>query len=221
MMYLVSRSICQGRRAALVSLGGVGLGFLVYMLAAAFGITALLFAVPLAYDALAAGRRGLPAVPRMAGTEARRPLAVPGTRPPCGQQPQAVRNGFCDELLNPKAAMLYLSLLPQFIDPARGNVLTQSLVLGSLQIIISLSLNALDRDDCRHHCRLPGLTALLDGRPEVADGDGARGPGTADGIRIASVSPLDVPGRASGARSGEGVGSWPERRRRKSRSMRR
>ena len=52
MMYLVSRSICQGRRAGLISLGGVGLGFLVYMVAAAFGITALLFAVPLAYDAL-------------------------------------------------------------------------------------------------------------------------------------------------------------------------
>jgi threonine/homoserine/homoserine lactone efflux protein len=51
--------------------------------------------------------------------------------------------GFLTNLLNPKAAMLYLSLLPQFIDPARGNVLTQSLALGCLQIIISLSLNAL------------------------------------------------------------------------------
>ena len=51
--------------------------------------------------------------------------------------------GFVTNLLNPKAAMLYLSLLPQFIDPARGSVLTQSLVLGSLQIVISLSINAL------------------------------------------------------------------------------
>src|ERR1700756_2211001 len=52
MMYLVSRSICQGRKAALVSLGGVGLGFLAYMVAAVLGITALLFAVPFAYDGL-------------------------------------------------------------------------------------------------------------------------------------------------------------------------
>src|SRR5262249_33946124 len=52
MMYLVSRSICQGRQAGLISLGGVALGFLLYMVAAALGITALLFAVPLAYDAL-------------------------------------------------------------------------------------------------------------------------------------------------------------------------
>ncbi len=48
MAYLVSRSICQGRAAGLISLGGVALGFLTYMLLAAFGITALLFAVPYA-----------------------------------------------------------------------------------------------------------------------------------------------------------------------------
>ena len=52
MIYLVSRSIAQGPRAGLISLGGVALGFLVYMLCAALGITALLLAVPFAYDAL-------------------------------------------------------------------------------------------------------------------------------------------------------------------------
>jgi threonine/homoserine/homoserine lactone efflux protein len=143
MMYLVSRSICQGRRAGLVSLGGVGLGFLVYMLAAAFGITALLFAVPLAYDGL-----------RLAGAAYLLYLGWQALKPG-GRSPFQVRDlpadsnrrlfamGFVTNLLNPKAAMMYLSLLPQFLDPARGNVLTQSLALGSLQIIISLSLNAL------------------------------------------------------------------------------
>jgi threonine/homoserine/homoserine lactone efflux protein len=52
MAYLVSRSLCQGRNAGLISLGGVALGFFIYVLFAAFGITALLFAVPYAYDAL-------------------------------------------------------------------------------------------------------------------------------------------------------------------------
>jgi threonine/homoserine/homoserine lactone efflux protein len=143
MMYLVSRSICQGRRAGLVSLGGVGLGFLFYMLAAAFGITALLFAVPLAYDGL-----------RLAGAAYLLYLAWAALKPG-GRSPFQVRDlpvdsnrrlfamGLVTNLLNPKAAMMYLSLLPQFIDPARGNVLTQSLALGCLQIIISLSLNAL------------------------------------------------------------------------------
>ena len=46
-------------------------------------------------------------------------------------------------LLNPKMAVLYLSLLPQFIDPAAGSVLSQLLVLGATQIAISLSVNAI------------------------------------------------------------------------------
>jgi threonine/homoserine/homoserine lactone efflux protein len=51
--------------------------------------------------------------------------------------------GFVTNLLNPKIAMLYLALLPQFIDPAQGSVLVQSLVLGSLQTVISVSVNGL------------------------------------------------------------------------------
>jgi threonine/homoserine/homoserine lactone efflux protein len=143
MMYLVSRSICQGRRAGLVSLGGVGLGFLVYMVAAAFGITALLFTVPFAYDAL-----------RLAGAAYLLHLAWQALRPG-GRSAFQVRDlppdsnrrlfmmGFLTNLLNPKAAILYLSLLPQFIDPARGSVLSQALLLGSMQITISLTVNAL------------------------------------------------------------------------------
>src|SRR3569623_3143530 len=52
MIYLISRSITQGPAAGIVSLGGVALGFVFYMLCAAFGITALLLAIPFAYDAL-------------------------------------------------------------------------------------------------------------------------------------------------------------------------
>src|SRR6201997_2138526 len=52
MIYLISRSITQGPAAGIVSLAGVAVGFVFYMLCAAFGITALLLAVPFAYDAL-------------------------------------------------------------------------------------------------------------------------------------------------------------------------
>jgi len=143
MIYLISRSITQGPAAGIVSLGGVALGFVFYMLCAAFGITALLFAVPYAYDAL-----------RLSGAAYLLWLAWQALKPG-GRSPFQVKAlkvdgprklfamGFVTNLLNPKIAMLYLALLPQFIDPARGNVLTQSLALGCLQIIISLSLNAL------------------------------------------------------------------------------
>jgi threonine/homoserine/homoserine lactone efflux protein len=143
MIYLISRSITQGASAGIVSLGGVALGFVFYMLCAAFGITALLFAVPYAYDAL-----------RLAGAAYLLWLAWQAVRPN-GRSPFQVRKlavdgprklfamGFVTNLLNPKIAMLYLALLPQFIDPAQGSVLTQSLALGSIQIAISVSVNAL------------------------------------------------------------------------------
>ncbi|MFP3555480.1 LysE family translocator [Paraburkholderia sp. SIMBA_049] len=142
MIYLVSRSICQGRAAGLISLGGVALGFVVYMLFAAFGITALLLTVPFAYDAL-----------RFGGALYLLWLAWQAVKPG-GDSPFQVRDlpvdsprklfmmGFVTNLLNPKIAVLYLSLLPQFIDPQRGSVLGQSLALGSVQIAVSISVNA-------------------------------------------------------------------------------
>ena len=143
MIYLISRSITQGPAAGIVSLGGVALGFVFYMLCAAFGITALLFAVPYAYDAL-----------RFAGAAYLLWLAWQAVKPN-GRSPFQVKKlavdgprklfamGFVTNLLNPKIAMLYLALLPQFIDPAVGSVLKQSLALGAIQIVISVSVNAM------------------------------------------------------------------------------
>ena len=143
MVYLISRSICQGPKAGLISLGGVALGFVFYMLCAALGITALVMAVPYAYDAL-----------RLCGALYLGYLAWQALKPG-GRSPFQVRElpkdsprrlfamGLMTNLLNPKAAVLYLSLLPQFIDPSKGQVLGQSLALGSTQIAISVMVNAL------------------------------------------------------------------------------
>ena len=54
MVYLISRAICQGRAAGMISLGGVALGFVFYMLCAAFGITALVMAIPFAQSGFSA-----------------------------------------------------------------------------------------------------------------------------------------------------------------------
>ena len=141
MIYLVSRSISQGPSAGLTSLSGTALGFVVYALCSALGVTALLFAVPIAYDALRFG--GALYLAYLAWQALK-----PGGRSPFSfsEMPQdssrkQVVIGFMNNLLNPKAALLYLSLLPQFIDLAAGRVLTQSLVLCAIQICISMLVN--------------------------------------------------------------------------------
>jgi threonine/homoserine/homoserine lactone efflux protein len=143
MIYLVSRTISQGRLAGMMSLSGVALAFVFYQFCAALGITALLLAVPFAYDAL-----------RLGGALYLLWLAWQALRPG-GRSPFQVRElqearprqlfamGFLTNLLNPKAALLYFSLLPQFISPERGHVFSQSMILGATQIGISLTLNAL------------------------------------------------------------------------------
>ncbi|WP_321920947.1 LysE family translocator [Burkholderia sp. BCC1998] len=143
MLYLISRSICQGRRAGLVSLGGVALGFVFYMFCAAFGITALVMTVPYAYDAL-----------RLSGALYLAYLAWQALKPG-GRSAFQVRQlphdsgvrlftmGFVTNLANPKIAVMYLSLLPQFIAPGHGSVLAQSLALGCVQIAVSVCVNAL------------------------------------------------------------------------------
>jgi threonine/homoserine/homoserine lactone efflux protein len=142
MVYLISRSICQGRAAGMISLGGVALGFVFYMFCAAFGITALLIAIPFAYDTL-----------RFGGALYLLYLAWQAVKPG-GRSPFQVRDlpvdsprrlftmGFVTNLLNPKIAVLYLSLLPQFIDPQHGSVLAQSLMLGAVQIVLSITVNS-------------------------------------------------------------------------------
>jgi threonine/homoserine/homoserine lactone efflux protein len=142
MIYCVSRALSQGRGAGLVSLAGVLLGFIVHLVAATLGLTAVLHAVPFAFDAL-----------RLAGAayllwlawDALRPGGASPfvTRPlPVDTPARLFRMGFVTNLLNPKVAIFYLSFFPQFLHPERGSVLAQALQLGAVQIVVSGSVNA-------------------------------------------------------------------------------
>jgi threonine/homoserine/homoserine lactone efflux protein len=143
MMYLVSRSITQGRRAGLVSLAGVAAGFLVYLTATNLGLSALFVAVPSLYLAV-----------KLAGAAYLGWLAFQALRPggvsvfePAALPPDSNRRlftmGLVTNLLNPKIAILYLSLIPQFIDPAAGHVLAQGFLLGAVQIVVAVTVNGL------------------------------------------------------------------------------
>ena len=143
MIYLISRSISQGRRAGIVSLLGVVTGFLVHMLAAALGLTALFLAVPLAYETL-----------KWAGALYLLWLAWQAVRPgarspfeakdlPIDSTSRLFSMGFLTNVLNSKVAVFYLAILPQFISAAHGSVLFQSIELGITQIAISFAVNLL------------------------------------------------------------------------------
>ncbi|WP_332769138.1 LysE family translocator [Phenylobacterium sp.] len=142
MIYLISRSISQGRRAGFMSLAGVAAGFIFYMVSAVVGLTAIVMAVPIAYDVL-----------RITGACYLAWLAWQALKPGAAS-PFAVRElephgdarlvamGLFTNLLNPKAAVLYLSLLPQFMHPERGDILAQGMILGATQIAASLACNS-------------------------------------------------------------------------------
>lgn len=141
MIYLISRSICQGRKAGVISLFGVIAGFLVHMFAAAAGLTALFLAVPLAYEIL-----------KWAGAAYLLYLAwqaiKPGARSPFearnlpADSPQRLFvMGFMTNVLNPKIAVFYLSIFPQFVSPEHGSMFLQSIQLGITQITVSFTVN--------------------------------------------------------------------------------
>jgi threonine/homoserine/homoserine lactone efflux protein len=138
MIYLVSRSITQGRKAGLVSLVGVALGLLVYLAAVTTGLTAVFKLVPDLYLAI-----------KLAGAAYLLWMAWSAVKPggtsvfaPKELTPEPPRKlfamGFVTCVLNPKIAVLYLSLLPQFVEPSRGHVAEQSFVLGLTQICVAL-----------------------------------------------------------------------------------
>ena len=143
MIYLVSRSITQGRRAGFISLLGVAAGFFTYLAAAAAGLATVFVVVPAAYTVL-----------KLAGAAYLLHLAWQAIRPggvtafaarelPVDRPRRLFTMGLVTNLLNPKIAILYVSLLPQFIDPEGASVALQSIVLGATQIAIALTVNAL------------------------------------------------------------------------------
>ncbi|MEU7934159.1 LysE family translocator [Micromonospora echinofusca] len=143
MVYLVSRSVTQGRRAGLVSLLGVAAGFGVYLAAAVAGIATVFVLVPALYTAVKlAGAAYLLWLAWQALRRGGQSPFAPQPLPPDGAR-RLFTMGLVTNLLNPKIAILYVSLLPQFIDPARGHVAAQSLLLGSTQIAVALTVNAL------------------------------------------------------------------------------
>jgi threonine/homoserine/homoserine lactone efflux protein len=141
MGWLALVAMAQGRLAGLAAVAGVTLGLAVWMVAAAVGLTSVLVAFPGLYQAV-----------RWAGVLFLLWLAWEAwagagkTAEDVGRDPEKLRGlflrGLTGNLLNPKAAVFYVALLPTFIRPDHAAPMVQALTLGSLHLIVSVVIHS-------------------------------------------------------------------------------
>lgn len=132
-VYIVTRSLSQGRTAGLVSVAGIHVGSAFHIVAAAAGLSALLAA---SSQAIAAVRLLGAAYLIYLGIR----TLVSGVELPSGDAPVAVSyrkvftQGVVVNVLNPKVALFFLAFVPQFVDPSLGSTTLQIIVLGAVFI---------------------------------------------------------------------------------------
>lgn len=150
-LFVVARSLEQGRTAGMVSMVGINSASLVHVGFAAFGLSALLMQSAAAFSAvkyvgaaylLYLGVRTLMSNPQVEGHTAQQV-----------KRSRLFTQGFVVNLLNPKTALFFLAFLPQFVDPTRGSVALQVVVLGLIftgLAVVSDSVYALLAGTARH-----------------------------------------------------------------------
>lgn len=133
-MYIVGRSLSQGRRAGLLSVLGISAGSVVHTLAAAFGLSAILATSAEAFLIVKlAGAAYLVYLGGRMLLDRSRPLAVGCFAAEPGRA--IFRAGFVTNLLNPKVALFFMAFLPQFVDPAASSRTLAFLFLGAVFIV--------------------------------------------------------------------------------------
>ncbi len=144
MVYLLSRCVAQGRRAGLMAALGINLGAYVHLIAAVLGLSAILLTSSLAFTLVKwAGAAYLIYLGAQALLSRSKPLSLD----PRGLKRHSDRaifwQGFLSDVLNPKVAMFFLALLPQFIDAQGPDPMFQLLLLGITVNVIGLVINLL------------------------------------------------------------------------------
>jgi threonine/homoserine/homoserine lactone efflux protein len=133
-LFIINRSVADGRRVGLASVAGIELGSFVHVLAATLGLSAIIATSAVAFTVvkvLGAGYLILTGI----RTLLTRPAPIDTTRPAVAAT-RAFRQGVLVNILNPKVALFFLSFLPQFIDTGRGSAATQALILGTVFCLV-------------------------------------------------------------------------------------
>ena len=141
-LYVVTRSVDQGRRAGLISVLGIQTGTLVHVVGAALGLSAILLTSALAFDIvkyLGAAYLIYLGIRKLMERD-----AADGEQdaPPASLQ-HIFSQGALVSILNPKTALFFFSFLPQFVDPTQPNVPLQMLTLGVIFMLMALITDSL------------------------------------------------------------------------------
>jgi threonine/homoserine/homoserine lactone efflux protein len=142
-LYIVARSVEQGRIAGLASVCGITTGTLVHVLAAALGLSALLASSALAFAIVKYAGAGYLIYIGVRRILSRLDTPVAQAKQPARSLGRVYRDGFVVNLLNPKTALFFLAFLPQFVDPSRGEVVFQIAFLGLLFALMGLASDGL------------------------------------------------------------------------------
>jgi threonine/homoserine/homoserine lactone efflux protein len=141
--YVAARTLAGGRAEGVASSFGTGLGGMVHVLAGAVGVSAVVLASAELFTAVKLVGAAYLVWLGIRTVRAARDDAVaaldgaPGA-PPIGAR-RAFREGVLVEVMNPKTAAFFLAFVPQFVDPAQGNVALQFVVLGFLSVVLNTS----------------------------------------------------------------------------------
>lgn len=144
MILLLQTGARQGKGAALATAVGLGIARGCHVALAALGLAALFKAAPWTFDVV---RLAGAAYLLWIGIQCLRTTMLPdlnGTESACGQPRwrEAIQRGLLTNLLNPKALLFCSVLLPQFIDPHAGSVLTQFAILGVVLVGVGLMFDS-------------------------------------------------------------------------------
>lgn len=136
-LYVLARSLGQGRRAGVISALGICCGFLVHITAAVIGLSAILMTSALAFAAVKfVGAGYLIYLGIRTLMDRAKGLDIPQLT--TAAYHRLFRQGFMTNVLNPKVALFFLAFMPQFVDPARSTVTLQVIVYGLIDMAMCL-----------------------------------------------------------------------------------
>ena len=151
MTYLAALSLSSGMRTGFAAVAGIAIGLATYGIVAALGLAAAIDGSPLLYGLLRWGGVAYLLWLAWEAWSSERETAPEATDGPDGEPWLAFRRGLITNLLNPKAAVFYVAVLPEFIRPGGGSVMAQTLTLSLIYVAVATAI----------HCGIVALAGLL------------------------------------------------------------